>query len=960
MTSPLKILAATAVVALGGMFMVEKHISRADEVRSTPGATGELLNKRSCQNTGSISAHPWQALDVYDEFGCKESPEKAIRLLIDKTDAVMEMSDENLTGLITEHVPIPSCGCPSCRGGAQESSVDVWNIKEPWQIKCSECGMVFPNQDFPLNGEINVTNSLGEVQTYQFYDSGNEKRRYYFLDCWSFQLKDYLEGIAYQLGLLYRMTGDLKYAHKATVILNRYAEVYPHWPVEEMVGNYTNWYRFHSKPPYPFQSGKWGRWNPNNVPVYLGLAYDLIYDSGEIEKLSQELGGDVKRRIEGDLLKATVEFVQQDYERYLGASGMWTAAGFIAIGRTLGIPEYVHEGIGRFRDALNTGFFHDGMYQCGSLGYHLQMLRELGEPIPVARGYSDPPGYVHPVDKLHYEDFDPSQGVPMLGRVRAFPENFVMPDGRYVPVHDSFFSYSPGLNPKYTAPSLKASRSFLFPGTGYALLGRGEGRNQLQAHLNYEYMNGHTHQDMLNILLYAKGKEFLPDLGYSHTKLRPLTISTLGHNTVRLDGRDQFSMFRPTTPPSYHPFGDLLLWETKNPKAQLVEARGERCYQKEVPDLQMYRRFLAVVEASNEDAYVVDIFRVIGGRRQTWMVHGSADEDQIVECSFPLEKVPGTLSGPNTAYKAQQSPDIDAESLSSPLEALVDNLQQGVPEGDYSLRFRFKDGADQPSLKLHMIAVGGETVTTAQEPSIRRSKEDNLKVDDYKMPLVMIDTYSKDEKPLSNVYVAVWEPYTTETFIEKVEPLSLSGEGQPVALAITLKSGRTDFILSTTDESSPPLRTVKGLPSLSIKGRFGMVSEEQGKPASSFLVGEELRYTEGLNLSLTPACWSGEITAVKRKDGGDSIDGFMTPVKWVSQKPLIGRTLFVEHGDGSTCAYEISDIHSTRQGTFIEITADPGWMLDVPTGRARYVFYPGSELAGPHKFIVFNTGSKDL
>src|SRR5690606_3503574 len=49
---------------------------------------------------------------------------------------------------------------------------------------------------------------------------------------------------------------------------------------------------------------------------------------------------------------------------------------------------------------------------------------------------------------------------------------------------------------------------------------------------------GHNHWDPLSINLWAEGQELLPDIGYTHTRFRRWTQSTLAHNTVTVDSDD--------------------------------------------------------------------------------------------------------------------------------------------------------------------------------------------------------------------------------------------------------------------------------------------------------------------------------------------------------------------------------------------------------------------------------------
>jgi len=80
--------------------------------------------------------------------------------------------------------------------------------------------------------------------------------------------------------------------------------------------------------------------------------------------------------------------------------------------------------------------------------------------------------------------------------------------------------------------------------------------------------------------------------------------------------------------------------------AQMAEVTDVAAYPGKVQD---YRRTVFLIEAGPDHAYVVDVFRVAGGKQHDWLVHGT--EAQF-SSSLPLSapRAEGTLAGPDVPY----------------------------------------------------------------------------------------------------------------------------------------------------------------------------------------------------------------------------------------------------------------------------------------------------------------------
>ncbi len=866
--------------------------------------------------------HPFQTVDPKLESALKT-----------RVARVVAMDDAQIVALISEKAPFPSVGCV-CAGGVQDTGAELWSIDDPEHVKCRYCNQTYPSEQFPLNGEVKVTNPRGQVQSYQFHQTAGGKR-YFFEGAVAFQIDHYFAARAYDLARLYAITKDEKCAHKAAVILDRLAQVYPGWPVHGSEGPEINDKKFYTAPPYPTETGNWGHWYHNELLIELPLTYDLIRGSAALAELSRSAGVDVAKRIEKDLLRAAVELVRT-YPRYVGASGMdGTAAGLIAIGRAIEEPDYVHDGVQRFKDAFTEWFYADGVLANGSPAYELQMLNALPDPAEMAQGYSDPPGYVHPGDGQHFENLDLS-GQPVYERARNAVRQFLMPDGRYTPLHDSW-----ARNRTTQDKPLAASHSVLFPAYGHAILGRGNGENQFQAQLHFGYHGGHAHADELNLLLFAHGKELLSDIGYTHTRLRPWAASTLAHNTVVVERLNQaltqgwrpaswahLDRYEADNEPAHEDaarkaapepvFGNLLLYDATHDHVQVVEAEGSRGYREQIPRLGEYRRLIALVGVSPEDAYVVDIFRVRGGNDYIWAVHGSADEPQEVETSLNLQPQPGTLLGPGTEYSAPR--DVDAESFKGPVFGIIDGIATGSSETSWTALWRYRDGAG-PGLQLTMLGGARRKIALAQAPSIRPAKEDNLKVDQFKMPLLLAEAAGAE-----STFVAIWEPYVRRPFISEVKPLAFAGaSGRAVALRVRI-GDRTDYILS--DPEGTELRKVAGT-DISFRGRFAVVSEIQGKVQFMHLSGGTL-LVKGQRRLLGDAMPEGTILGLQHESGADS---FVTNTHLSNGEALRGRLMLVRQTDGHTQPYIVANVRRSGSHTLITISGESGLTQVAPDSR---------------------------
>lgn len=657
--------------------------------------------------------------------------------LMESTAWVRGLDETTLRKLVPQQSGLCYVGCPNCNRGRQEHQL-VWSPEHPDEIRCQFCGERYPSKRYPMRNEVTVRNPRGETQHYPYWED-SRGYRYFFAARRDDAVRQYLAEQTRDLARLYTATRDRAYARRAALLLDRFAQVFPGWC-------YHYDYPFQQKiiydgnvPPARFRPGyrtaRWTWWAYSDVPMMLVEAYDLIRDSGALDAAA-------RRRIELDLFRNAARQVLANPEAFSNMSpGMWYS--LITLGRVIGEPEYARECTRRLRAFLGTQFFYDGTWHEGAPSYHAQTLGGL-QRVVRALGAAD----------LEH----------MLAPAEASLAKMVLPDGRYVPVHDTW-AHVVRQPPQVTRP-------YLLPALGHACMGGGTGAAQQQWHVAWSGGYGHQHADVLSLLLFAGGGEQLSDIGYTHTRYRAWTLATAAHNTVVIDGNNQAMRDND---------GSLLRFEARDSMVQAVSVDGARAY----PQAKVYRRTLLIIDAGESRRYAVDLFEVEGGTTHDYFLHGNADRHTEVHVKLPLQPFPGLLPAgwQPTANEGEtrriQQPGYAYGFLRKPRAA--------TPTPGRPLAVDF-----EPGLRVTLIPEAGSLLVLGEDPAIRGANEDDGQLETVRRPFVMLRHGGGRSR-----FAAVMEP--GKPFIESVEPLPVRG----AALALKVRMGaRTDRIVITPNGMS--------------------------------------------------------------------------------------------------------------------------------------------------------------
>ena len=179
--------------------------------------------------------------------------------IIEAAEPWTRLSDDELWGAmfgpgITRSWMVWSNGhCPACKKGVEMYTWQMDALKTPWKVRCPHCKELFPKNDFrkfyrsgldekgvfdPKRADrsllFNTEHPDPEDPLHSFgvddgegYVEGDKRWRFIGAYLIYGQWKQMVLGGISRLAAAYVVTGDQVYAHKAAVMLDRVADLYP-------------------------------------------------------------------------------------------------------------------------------------------------------------------------------------------------------------------------------------------------------------------------------------------------------------------------------------------------------------------------------------------------------------------------------------------------------------------------------------------------------------------------------------------------------------------------------------------------------------------------------------------------------------------------------------------------------------------------------------------------------------
>lgn len=838
-------------------------------------------------------------------------------------ETVMAMSEEEMLSFLPDHAFVRFCECPNCYGGVEGNSIFTWTIDRPDELTCRFCGTVYPNEKYPETHVMTGYNKLGEEISFPYYLNEELEVAHFLSTHVMLHKRGWIQQQCQALGKAYQTTGDERYARRVVLVLDKLAQRYPRYPVMQ---NGPRLFRFRESQdiPYAWDSGKWGDFH-NEIPKSMVYSYDMVCESPEFDRLSRDRGYDVREKLENDVFRPTFDAIAAS-PYHVGNVVGYDIAGAAELGRVINEPYFVHRAFGWMKRNIDEGFYADGMWKEGSPAYHSMTIGGLRLAFSTVEGYSDPPGYVDPETGQRFDNLDPFLQLPFWAKIQSAPYMLDWPNGRSACVHDTH-PYAK------TSPQRNATTSTIMPAFGHASLGRGIGGDQMQAQLHFSGAYGHHHFDNLNLSLYAKGNEMLPDVGYTWTQMRYWTVSSIGHNLVVVDRTDQVGGDSD---------GDLMAYFPDTSGVSVVEADGINAY-KNIEGMDQYRRLLVMVPVSDADAYLLDVFRVRGGQIHDWTLNGDADEDSIGQASLPLQ---GNREWMLEEGEEWEEPTMEGDRFHA--YGMVRDVAQAETGGDFHVDFTYEEDRDK-GIRVHMLNADPVEVWLGRSPSVRRmgvgTAGDMRKAYDFWMPQLLVRRTG--QSPLASTFAAVHEPYAGRPFLESVTPLAFGNDAE-FAVALQVRHGDiVDTILST--DGAPPFPERTTPTGIRMAGRLGIVREQAGRVIAAWLFDGTSLSGKGWELR-SEAALAGTLTGAMRKADGAAVDAFLTEADLPAGEALKGAWMIVTHGSGHRHGYCIERVEPQGGKSMVVLSEDHG--LRIEGARTREVFYPRREFEGLNTFRI--------
>ena len=445
--------------------------------------------------------------------------------------------------------------------------------------------------------------------------------------------------LMFNSGVLFNLTGDVKYAELVKKMLLKYALLNP------VLKNHPQ--ATSSSPGHLF----WQALNDANWLVYTGMAYDLVYNS---------LSGGERKKIEEGAFKPEADFFTKDLNKWFNLihnHGVWACAGVGIVGIATNNKDYVDmalygtakNGKGGFIAQMDSLFSPDGYYTEGPYYVRYAIL-----PFFL---FANALNHARPELKV----FEHRNWILQKALLAGLQQTNL--DGTFFPLNDAMKEKDYTTNELVTAVDIawsvygndktlltvaKKQNSVVLDKGGASIAAAIANASDIPAYYPYrsvEYTDGakgdeggisllrngkdaglttliykytshglsHGHFDKLNLVLFDKGNEIITDYGsvrfvgveqkYGGRYLPEnagYASQTIAHNTIVADETSHFNG-REEEAEKYH--SDKLFSNTTNPAVQVVTAKEDNAY-KNVH----LQRTVYMLQLPGQKNIIVDIF----------------------------------------------------------------------------------------------------------------------------------------------------------------------------------------------------------------------------------------------------------------------------------------------------------------------------------------------------------------
>lgn len=848
--------------------------------------------------------------------------------------ALYRLNFKQVAELVPAQAGIRFCPCPACGADDRDDPL-VWTIELPKMLKCRRCGVSLPNDKIPakVNKEIpeeTVQVLPGVLHHYPYHVVEESKARFpeervYLQAKIDHEARKYLAKAALYAAAEYGAQGvkarDRKLAVLACVIMLRFAQVYPAYAIHyDQPGRPKFFQPARPLPPLRrgYESGKWESSGSVEVPMNLVAAYSLLRGDPAWAEAGRTVAvASPEQLVANDLFRVAAEFAAAQPDEFTEES-LYVYRGIMMVGRLLDDPRLVSGAVTRIEAFTQRGFYHDGFWKGADSQSHLRVL-----------------GLIEGLARK-----GPEEGaMPILNLARQATAAIgprIADDG----VQQASLFSTP-------APAMKR-RAALLGGAGLARLAVGEGDTALDLEIRAPDSFGGPHFQRLALKLWVGGEPVLDDLDDRGHRTSGWELATASHNTVMVDGLNQRET--PTVAGNPAAGGDFSYFAA-DPDFQVVSVEDKRAY----PLSTTRYRHTVIVAGRARGGYAVSVFEVHGGSQHDQIFHaatGRMDRWQLAAAQYP----PASLLPRSIRYLEGARPadgrwfvqslgefqPLAQASLTGPsLAGLVASTGASPADSPPDVSVVRKNHRS-PDLRLHILGDTPVTAYTALSPdSARPAQAAGQQPAGACRSSLILRRVSTQGHPLRSTFVTLFEPG-----VSGVRPLRRVGR----------VSSRPDVVVvMVEDEAGPEYLLVNLAPgtaqSVSLPGsRYVSFDGLALRVRADGLVLAGGTFAEGSGRLVSRANMTGALTASVRRPDGRALGWFETPERLPEDHALAGRSLMVQHGDGTCRSWTLEAIESYPGGSRLHVREVPGFEIDPHTREARYYQFPHVTAPGPHRF----------
>ncbi len=929
--------------------------------------------------------------------------------LIAKVQPWMEMSDEELWRLLpSQDMPRDAAvnrgdGCPNCgqehyKAPYNPSRWHVDFLERPWQVRCGNCDQWFPSNDFAAYYQSALDEQgkfrLGEGdprflqpregENPDWVDDGTGVevggKKWFAAAFYAFNIWTKLLDVTEKMAVVYTLTGDPAYAHKAGVLLDRMADLYPEI-------DYMPHFRLGMEASTGgsgrgrVQGKIWETWTAQRC----SLAYDHIFEAlmqdDELVDFSARMAeahhtGEkstpeaIARHIEDHLLREFIIGVED--RRIAGNAGMHQYA-MACAAIALDHPE-------------DTEAALDWLFQAGGGGIPLIMQQRLsrdGLSDEAALGYSRIPAlsFYEVVGLLaHYPAYDKHDILRDYPKFRACYSL-----GAGVRMADTFSpNWGDGdkcMNHSTTGMTVGREMALqgygLFGGEKLArevwfanrksldnLFALSPGRVRAAEGIHWqlyeedpEAVQAGLERDLAGdpgpLVSYNSGGHGMavlqaPQRGADCRALAMYYGRMYGHgHHDRLNYLlyvDDIVMVPDMGYPLYtgqwpKRFGwvdhiishNTCMVNDTNPDSQSFSGKTKLFAQTgpvRVVDVDggdvyegvtTYRRCMTMVDVDETNSYVLDLFWVRGGSNHRLIQNGGGPTAATQGLTL-TEQPTGTLAGPDVAYGEPYDGDLNSRYTGTGF-SFLENVSKAGSSSAFQVDWRIFDPRwERPEDWERHLRV--HNLGEVDEVVLADGLPPAFKGNPPRLRYLLRSRLGED---VQSQFVTVIEPYAKDPIIASVRalPVESDGEGFAAAVEVTLTDGRRDVLLVTEEEAALSAGGV------SMNGRVGLVRFDGDTVQQRVLIQGERLEAGGDALTLPASALRGTLASWDDSDPARvllKLEG----VELARERPddVVGRYIIFENSERSDASYrieEVVDATTVRIDTFslVERFVDP-------------------------------------